>query len=116
MDNHHCQVSGSQVSCGLAQVYNLTSDPEKVLFALATHLYHPSRGTPYAFAMWSDTESSNGLKLAERVNDQFGDLLSSEWVENPKTSNLIRVWLWKIPHSDFKYWYIQMRVEKAKQL
>jgi hypothetical protein len=116
MDNHHCQVAGSQVSCGLAQVYNLTSDPDKILYALATQLYHPARGQPYAFVMWSDAEASNGVKLAEHIKDQFDGVLTSEWVENPKTSNLICVWLWKIPHADFKYWYIQQRVEKAKQL
>jgi len=116
MDNHHAHFAGSQISCGVLQMYNLGSDPGKILYALATNLYHPSRGTPYAFVMWSDTKESNGQKLADEIDEEFGFLQQSEWVENPKTANEISIWTWMIPHETFKEWYIQQRVEKARKL
>lgn len=118
MDNHHVTISGSQISCGVAQLYNITSDPEKVLYAIATALYHPSRGTPYAFLTWSDAPDSNGEKFASSLEKVFGavDLTETDWEENPKTGNHIKVFVWTIPHEDFKKWYIEQRVERAKKL
>lgn len=118
-DNHHVHISSSSASCGLLELSGLTSDPEKILFALANYLYHPSRGSPGAFVLWSDTEESNGVKLNEFLIHLFlnNDLPKvSNWVINPKTSNNIRVWVWEIPHTQFKEWYKQKRVEKASQV
>lgn len=117
-DNHHVQIAGSQISCGIGQLYGLTSDPEKILYALATHLYHPSRGTPYAAMIWSDTEESNGSKLYSFILSLFtsSHLWASNWIENPKTGNLISMYYWELPHEQLKQWYIEKRVEKAKKL
>jgi len=115
-DNHHVQIAGSQISCGIGQLYSLTSDPEKILYALATHLYHPSRGTPYAAVIWSDTRESNGEKLDGYITSLFGQTDASRWVENPKTSNEIRLFYWEIPHEQFKAWYVEQRVKRAQQL
>lgn len=106
------------MSCGVGQLYGITSDPIKVLYAIATQLYHPARGTPYAFVMWSDTEESNGEKLIAFITELFDDnhLTETDWVENPKTSNKIKVFIWEIPHEELKEWYLKMRVERAKKL
>ena len=124
MDNHHCSVTPSQISCGVAQLYNLSSDPQKVLYAVATQFYHPSKGSSYAFLMWSDTEESNGVKLDQFIfktiheGEWFECQLpqKTRWVENPKTSNGICVWIWEIPHERLKAWYISERVKKAQKL
>ena len=116
MDNHHVTVSGSQISCGVAQLFGISSDEEKVLYALANYLYHPSRGSPVAFAMWSDTPKSNGDKLAYLVGEKWGKLEETDWVENPKTSNNIKVFVWEIPHKEFKEWYVKQRVKRAKKV
>ena len=127
-DNHHVTLSSSQISCGIAQLYNLTSDPEKILYAIGTYLYHPSRGTPYACIIWSDTKDSNGEKLYNYLEEKFdrgeelgsameGDFpLRTGWCENPKTSNEIALYQWWIPHERFKEWYIQERVKRASKL
>lgn len=117
-DNHHVQIAGSQISCGIGQLWSLTSDPEKILYALATHLYHPSRGQPYAAVIWSDTEQSNGCKLFESINSLFrgSHLWGSNWIENPKTSNLISMYYWELPHKEFRQWYIEQRVKRAQQI
>lgn len=117
-DNHHVQIMGTQASCGVLQLSGLTSDPDKILYALAAYLYHPSRGNPAAFVMWSDTDESNGIKLFEAIASRFedNDLTETDWAENPKTSNMIKVFLWQIPHEEFKAWYIEQRVIRAKQL
>jgi hypothetical protein len=115
-DNHHVHISSSSASCGLLELSGLTSDPEKILFALANYLYHPSKGTPAAFALWSDTKESNGIKLKDYTIKEFKMVQGTNWVINPKTSNEICVWVWEIPHTKFKEWYKQKRVEKASQV
>jgi hypothetical protein len=127
-DNHHVTMSATRMSCGIAELSGLSSDPEKVLYAMATTLYHPSRGSPYACVMWSDTEDSNGEKLFLFLEEKFdrgeeygsdveGDFpMRSGYVENPKTSNKIALYYWWIPHERFKAWYVEQRVAKAKKL
>ena len=119
MDNHHVYISESQASCGVLELSKLGSDPEKILYALSSRLYHPSRGNPSAFVMWSDTEESNGVKLANFICDgttfSHGVLLQSGWIENPKTSNDIAVFLWQIPHEQLKTWYKAYKINKIKK-
>jgi hypothetical protein len=125
VDNHHVSISGSSASCALLELSGISSDPVKVMYALATHLYHPSRGTPASFVMWSDVVKpiadradifSNGGLLWRYINNHFGGILGTNVVENPKTSNPIQVWIWTIPHEGFKEWYLKERVERAKRL
>lgn len=126
MENHHVSISESRASCGVLELNGYSSDPRKVLYALATHLYHPSRGSPAAFVMWSDVVNfreadeaaiySNGGLLWKFINANFGRIVGTNLVENPKTSNPIQVWVWEIPHEGFKEWYIKERVERAKKL
>lgn len=127
MDNHHVSIHSSSASCGVLELSGYSSDVDKVLYALATYLYHPSRGVPASFVMWSDVvgpdESpidgnvrSNGGALWVRINRLFGGIVSTNVVENPKTSNPIQVWIWPIPHERFKAWYLKERVERAKKL
>ena len=127
-DNHHVYIQDSPISCGVAALSQITPDADKVLYALATRLYHPSRGSPYAFAQWSDVIEvgsgkegvirSNGGKLFWRITDLFGKggVLDSKTIENPKTGNYIQVFLWAVPHEEFKKWYIEERVRRAKKL
>jgi hypothetical protein len=125
MDNHHVYISDSRASCGILELSDFKSDSRKVLYALANHLYHPARGTPASFVMWSDiileTGLSNGGQLFKTIEDTFGGiggggLLGSDVVENPKTSNEIQVYLWTIPHEKFREWYKQERVRRAQRI
>lgn len=114
-DHTHATFYNSHISCGVLELTNIRSDPEKVLYALCTHLYHPSRGSPCAFVIWSDTPESDGVKFANYVNLLF-PIQESPWIENPKTSNQIKIWSWIIQHEHLKEWYLTERVKRAKQL
>ena len=132
MDNHHVTMTSSPISCGVAALYNITSDLRKVLYAIATNLYHPSRGQPYAVISWSDlADDSNGHRLARLIHNGFintpqetpkfalgfiGACFQTPPVDNPKTGNEIRVWWWVVDHTAFKKWYIEERVKRAQVL
>lgn len=130
MDDHHVSITQSAASCGILELSRLSSDPAKVLYALASHLYHPSRGSPAAFVMWSDTANSNGANLFDYIEtrnswgtrlspriEHFADnLVIAGEEENPKTGNVISVFVWTIPHEEFRKWYMDQRVERAKSL
>lgn len=123
MDNHHVHISSSGMSCGVLELSGITAEPEKVLYALASHLYHPARGTPAAFVIWSDVvPDSNGHKLSRFLNTTWAGMPALCYVtmskvrENPKTSNPIAIFTWAIPHVAFKAWYVKERVKRAKKL
>lgn len=115
MDNHHVQITTSHISCGVLCLSRPDSDTNKVLYAIATHLYHPARGNPAAFVLWSDVKDSNGEKLFQAIPDAFGALYRSTGLENPKTGNLIYIYTWGIDHTAFRKWYVEERVLRAKQ-
>lgn len=118
MDEHHVRISPANASCGILELSGITGDAKKVLYAIATPLYHPSRGRPAAFLLWSDIAiGSNGVKLAQEWRAIFGNQhFESNEIENPITSNLIKIWCAIIPHEAFKKWYIEERVVRAKKV
>lgn len=123
MDNHHVNICGSSASCGVLELSDFKSDARKILYAVATHLYHPSRGQPAAFVLWSDLydpkHGSNGQRLAGMLDTEkllAGGLHTTAPHENPKTSNPIQVWLWSIPHELFRQWYKDERIRRAKNI
>jgi hypothetical protein len=116
MDNHHAQITGSSASCGILEVSHPDADSKKVAYSIASHLYHPSRGNPVAFAMWSDLVESNGAKLAAYLGENFGGITETSSCENPKTGNEIQVFIWTIPHEEFRKWYKETRISIAKKL
>lgn len=122
MDNHHVNILGSSMSCGVKELSRIEPEYDKVIYALACDLYHPSRGSPCAFYMWSGPpEKSNAKGLYDalwKVSSKWKThpACASNAVENPKTSNVIQVFIWEIPHEEFKAWYIEERVKRVKQL
>ena len=121
MDNHHVTILNSSMSCGVIELSHITADLDKVMFAIANYLYHPAKGSPVAFILWSDVfELSNGynlyIDLVDNCSRFAASLQRSEQVINPKTGNMIFVCIWEISHEAFKKWYIEQRVERAKRL
>ena len=118
MDNEHCRMTSSNVSCGILEVYHLSEDPAKVMYAIGTNLYHPSRGQPSAFIMFSGlAEGGNASLLAAYISNTFGCGIvhcHPHAVENPKTANFINWWIWEIPHEEFKVWWKSERIKKIK--
>ena len=121
MDNEHCRITTSYTSCAILEVFQLSEDPAKIMYALGTNLYHPSRGQPAAFIMFSGlAKGGNASLLAKFITDTFVGIVPGTFhchpyaVENPKTSNLINWWVWEIPHEHFKDWWREQRIKRIK--
>lgn len=117
-DHNVVNIGTSDSSCGIVELSRIDGDIGKVVYALASNMYHPSRGKAGAVVLFSDLseDTSNGSMLAKFLIENFGGSINRhETVENPKTGNIISVWLWTIPHEEFKSWYVKERVERVKQ-
>lgn len=119
MDNHHCLISKSMISCGIGEVHNISEDPHKVLYAMANYLYHPARGTPFGAYIWSGLINGNAANLDKYIrtlaNYGFWPERFAE-IDNPKTGNKVDLYVWDIPHEEFKKWYIGERVKRANKI
>ena len=122
MDRESVHVSTSSMSCGVMTLSRIGEDIEKVLYRLASQLYHPSRGNPCAFFIWSDlNDGTKNLTNAQRLNREirnegFGLVSVADCAENPRTGNIIVIYTWNIHHAKFKAWYSKERVKKLKQV
>lgn len=113
----HVTMYESQASCGILEIYNLSKDNKKVLYAIATRLYHPSRGAPAAFVLWSAT-SDDPCPLYDYIKSLKMDpaaLFVTEYRDNPKTGNNMAVYLWAIPHEAFRAWYKTQKLAKLER-
>lgn len=117
MDNHNVNIGSSGISCGILTLSRPEADTRKVLYQIASHLYHPSRGTPAAMVIWSDLPRSNGAALFGAIQEMFGKDGTSHVgpVENPITSNDIMLFSWVLPHEKFRQFYRDERVARAKK-
>lgn len=117
-DHSVVDIRESQMSCGVMELSRIDDDTTRVLYAIGTRLYHPSRGNPCAIIVASDIVPSVGeetgttrlMKKAEEYH--FGQFGISGKTENPRTGNIIRLYWWIIDHQKFKEWYSTMRVAK----
>ena len=116
-NGEHVTLSRSNISCGITEAYRLGEDSEKVLYRIATHFFHPASRDKAAYLMFSGLSDGNAAKFAKEIAKHFGDtkLLLTGGAENPNTGNIIYVWLWEIPHAEFRAWYVNERVERAKK-
>lgn len=114
MDHERVNISRSQISCGVMELHRIGDDTEDVLYAIASRLYHPSRGYPCAFFIFSDVdEESASSRLFGKVQLlKIGTITVSPRSENPQTGNVIIVYTWLIDHERFKTWYSAKRISK----
>lgn len=122
MDHQRVNIHTCSMSCGVMEMSRLASDVAGVGYAVASRLYHPSRGVPCAFICWSDISWTadhipNGEAFARWVAAQaFGEVTNSAPQENPHTGNWIVVYTWAINHEAFKKWYADTRMERVRRL
>ncbi len=115
MDHEKVNMHNLSISCGVMGLSRIGDEIEDVTYAIASRLYHPSRGEPCAFFIWSDLsfEKTNSSKLAEFLRkNKFGFVMKSSDAENPRTGNIITVYIWEIDHISLKLWYKIKRQEK----
>ena len=113
MDHDRVNISHTSISCGVLGLSRISTDVEDVLYAIATHLYHPSRGSPVAFFIASDLyrdENPTSILMKKVERNSFGQIEISYPEDNPKTGNTIVIYIWKINHITFKEWYSKQRV------
>ncbi len=116
MDHQRVSISHSAMSCGVLELSSISDDLNGVLYALASRLYHPARGEPAAFFVWSDIIRASDLFIFAINKGGFGEVSVSCVAENPKTGNQIEVYTWKINHARFKEWYADERVKRIKKV
>lgn len=119
MDHEVVSIHELPISCGTVGVSRISEDIEKVVYALASKLYHPSRGNPCAFFLWSNIKPNapERNRLEEFIEKNLlGEVLVSSSAENPRTSNEIVVYVWKIDHLVFKNWYKEQRVKRLVKI
>jgi hypothetical protein len=117
MDHRKVDISGTSISCGVKQLHRIDDDIEGALYAIASDLYHPARGSPCAFFVMSDIvgeETATSKLLTYVAANNLGAYFTSKTEENPKTGNLIAVYVWAIEHATFKAWYAAKRIVKMK--
>lgn len=120
VNSRQARFDKSYVSCGVVEVHHLPDQsPSQTAFSLANHLYHKANGRPAAFALFSDVvdrSDSRGLNLATYLKEQnIGDLFQSNKVVNPKTGNLIQLWVLTINHDAFRKWYQEEYVNRISE-
>lgn len=121
MDHERVNISQSVMSCGVMELSRIGDDTEDVLYALASRLYHPARGNPCAFFVFSDIEDGS-VTASHRLMDEihrlrFGTVIQPKHSEeNPRTGNHITVFLWAINHDAFKGWYARQRAARMMKV
>jgi hypothetical protein len=120
MDHDRVNIHTSQMSCGVAELSRIGSDVKDVLYAIGSRLYHPSRGEPVAFFAFSDVvgeqDTSSSILVDTILNWKLGSIVCSDRAENPRTGNIIVVYIWAIDHEKFKAWYAERRVAKLAKV
>lgn len=102
----------SYVSCGILEAHHIPNKSAiKNIFAIATTLYNKANPRPSAFVLFSDTvgesEKSRGETLAAKIKELgiCGELIETKKEVNPKSGNIIKVWLLHLQHDSFRKWY-----------
>ncbi len=105
------QFDKSHISCGVWEAHHLPKqNANQTMFAMANAMYHKANPRPCAFILFSDIvveEKSRGQRLAEEIanTENHGSLLETKEEVNPRTGNVIRVWVWHVNHDKMRKWY-----------
>ena len=117
MDHERVNCSTTPISCGVMELSRYDSDVEAVCYSVGARLYHPARGEPVAYLIWSDIVEGTGHILSRFIEDkQLGIVTRAIPKENPKTGNIITVWTCCIDHLVWKNWYALKRQEKFQKV
>lgn len=114
MDHERVNITQSSMSCGVMELSRISEDIEDATYAIATRMYHPARGNPCAFFVWSNLQLADLLTQFVR-KEKLGMIVTVGPSENPRTGNLIYIHTWEIAHDVFKAWYIEKRIARLKK-
>lgn len=123
MDHARVNINSSNISCGVRELSRLSDEADANLFAIANSFYHPSRGQPPAFCIWSNIddlsynggEGTNGHRLAAFIEkNRFGEITKTGRALNPNTGNPICIWTWAVDHDKLRKYYKAMKIKKLQ--
>jgi len=124
LNSKQVQFNRSFISCGITEAHHLPDEPPaKTVFAIATNLYHKANGRPSSFVIFSDVvdgaSKSRGQVLAEYIihnQATFGRLVYTEPQVNPRTGNVITMWVLELDHDTFRPWYVEEFANRITEL
>lgn len=113
----------SFVSCGVVEIHHLPSKtPQQTMYGLANHLYHKANPRPGAYAIFSDVclvpeGNGRGEHLAAfiKAHPEFGDFWESSRQPNPRTGNIIKLWVLTVNHEGLRKWYAEETMHRIQE-
>ena len=112
VNSNQARFDKSFISCGVLEVHHLPKQSaSKTVFSIANALFHKANPRPAAYIIFSDVVDKNNNSRGEQVAEHIekikghGVLIKTNPKINPKTGNLIKVWLWEINHEAMREWY-----------
>ena len=117
VNSKQIQFSKSFVSCGVLEAHHLPKSASQNAFSVANALYHRANPRPSAFVVFSDTdESGRGKSLAGELEKiSAGNLTVFGPAVNPKTGNVIRLWVLEVNHENFRKWYVEEAANRVSE-
>jgi hypothetical protein len=94
----------------VTEVHHLPANTAKTVFAISNYFYHKANPRPGAFIIFSDVVDQGGEKRGEQLAAALkkldcGEIIESVKAVNPRTGNVIRVWIFTPNHETFRKWY-----------
>lgn len=123
MEHDRVNISSTNISCGVMALSRISDDTEGALYAIASRLYHPSRGDPCAQFVLSDLygQESKDVTSTDKLCTtvllmNLGEITETLPTENPKTGHIIVTYIWTVNHTIFKAWYANERVRRLSKV
>lgn len=111
-------VTGSHISCGVRQLYDIAESPKVLLAALKHHIRNSSAGEQrWRYAMFS---TNNHYQMyfdsfvAYIKDNKLGTVITTGWEENPNTENDIAVAVWSVDWTALRAYFKQTDTVQAQ--
>lgn len=121
INSQQARFDRSHISCGVVEVHHLPKGEHQTAYAMANFLYHKANPRPTAFLIFSDiigktaeTRSRGQLLAAYLKELNCGVLESSAPQTNPRSGNVITVWVFTPDHEKFRAWYTEETMHRIK--
>lgn len=123
VDSKQLRFDRSRISCGVLDAHHIPDvGGRKNAYAIANALYHKANPRPACFILFSDVVRKNGdgrgqelANFLTGVCPCIGAVLASSKEVNPRTGNVIQVWLFTPTHDAFRKWYTEETMHRVEE-
>lgn len=110
VNSRQLRIDKSLISCGVLQAHHIPKNIRGAVMAMATALYHKANPRPAAFFIWSDVFKTKSKSRGQLLEDKLlelkvGRIVRQDAAQNPRTGNMINVWVFRPDHVAFRKWY-----------